>query len=186
MHRAIRFLRDTSHLWILLAIIVSGGAGFLWARSKMIPESFGERGPYRATAIAEIAAFPITLPSDRACQECHKSVADERAESLHVAVRCFHCHGSGQEHMALARKAAASGNVFEPEASEWDGNFFTDIDLFVTQDRATCLACHESQVGMPADFKQIVVADHLEEMDAEEATSRQVCFECHGGHDTAP
>ena len=60
------------------------------------------------------------------------------------------------------------------------------IDLFITQDRATCLVCHESMVGMPEGFKQINVAEHLEDMGAEEVKGRDVCFECHMGHDTAP
>jgi hypothetical protein len=39
---------------------------------------------------------------------------------------------------------------------------------------------------MPADFKKIDVAVHLEEQGASEPLSRETCFECHGGHDTAP
>jgi hypothetical protein len=39
---------------------------------------------------------------------------------------------------------------------------------------------------MPEDFKKTNVAEHLEEMEADEPTSRETCFECHGGHDTAP
>ena len=186
MKRILAFVRDTGHLWILLFMIVAGGAGFLWARTKMIPESYGERGPYRAAALDEIAATPMTLQADRVCLECHTDVGEERAESLHQAVRCFHCHGSGREHVALARDAAESGDSSLPPAAEWDGDFLTEVDLFVTQDRATCLVCHEAQVGMPEDFKKITVAEHLEEMGAEELASRAVCFECHGGHDTAP
>lgn len=186
MQRILTFVRDTGHLWILLLLIVIGGAGFLWARTQMIPESFGERGPYRGDALDEIAAMPMVLPPDHVCLECHTDVGDERAESLHEAVRCFHCHGTGQEHIAMARKAAESDNVSIPAAREWDGDFLTKIDLFVTQDRKTCLVCHETQIGMPEDFKKINVAEHLEDMGADDPTSRDTCFECHGGHDTAP
>jgi hypothetical protein len=38
---------------------------------------------------------------------------------------------------------------------------------------------------MPEDFMKINVAEHLEEMGAEEPESRETCFECHGNHDTA-
>jgi len=180
MQRILTFVRDTGHLWFLLFLIVAGGAGFLWARTKMIPESFGERGPYRADALSELAAKPMVLQADHVCLECHTEVGEERAESLHKAVRCFHCHGAGSAHVALAHEGEESA------AKEWDGNFLTKIDLFITKDRKTCLVCHETQVGMPADFKKINVAEHLEEMGAEDAASRETCFECHGPHDTAP
>lgn len=186
MKRLLTFLRDTGHLWIVLFLILAGGAGFLWARTQMIPASYGERGAYRAAALGEIAAKPMMLPADKVCLECHGDVGEERAESLHKAVLCIHCHGYGREHIALAREVAASGEGSVPPAQPWDGDFFTKIDLYVTQDRATCLACHESRVGMPADFKKINVAEHLEEMGADEPASRETCFECHAGHDTAP
>jgi len=128
----------------------------------------------------------MMLQADKVCLECHTDVGEERAESLHKAVRCIHCHGLALEHVAVARKAAESADVSVPGAEEWDGDFLTSLDLYVTQDRATCLACHESRVGMPADFQKIVVAEHLEEMGASEPASRETCFECHGGHDTAP
>ncbi len=186
MKRILDFFRDTSHLWVLSVLIVAGGAGFLWARTQMVPDGFGDRGPYRAAALDEIAAKPMVLQADRVCLECHEDVGEERAESLHEAVGCFHCHGFGRDHIALARQAAEDANVSVPAAEEWDGDFLTDIDLFITEDRITCLVCHESQVGMPEDFKKIDVAEHLEEMESEEPKSRETCFECHGGHDTAP
>ncbi len=186
MNRIVALWRDTRHLWVLLILVVGIGAVALMARARMVPESYGETGPYRARARDEIAAKPSVLIADATCLECHADVGEERAESLHKAVRCFHCHGVGHEHVALARKAAENPDLSVPPAAEWDGNFRTDIDLYVTEDRATCLACHQAVVGMPEDFKKINVAEHLENMGASETESRETCFECHAGHDTAP
>ena len=179
------FLRDTRHLWTLLVLIVVGCAGFLFARSRLIPESFGQRSPYRADALEEIAAQPSVLYADSVCLKCHVDVEQERAESLHKAVRCMHCHGLGRNHVAQARKAAESSDSQIDPAEKWDGDFLTQLDLYITQDRATCLVCHEAKVGLPEEFKKINVAEHLEEMGAEAPHSRETCFECHGGHDTA-
>lgn len=186
MKRTSSFLRDTIHLWIMLSLIVVVGAGFLFARSQMIPETYGDRGPYRAAALEEIAAKPMVLHADSVCLKCHEDVGEERADTLHEAVRCIHCHGLGREHVTLARRAAESPELTITPAAEWDRDFMTDIDLYITRDRATCLVCHESAVGMPEDFKKIHVAEHLEEMGADEPESRETCFECHAGHDTAP
>jgi hypothetical protein len=180
------FVRDTRHLWTLSFLVIAGGVGFLFIRSQMIPESFGKYGPYRAAAMAELAARPSTFQADSACLTCHEDVGEERAEALHISVGCVHCHGMGRKHIAQAEKAAESPEASIDPAADWDGNFLTEIDLYITMDRATCLACHEAVVGMPEDFQKINVAEHLEEMGAEDPEDRETCFECHGGHDTAP
>jgi hypothetical protein len=179
-------LGDTRHLWVFLFLIVVGGAGFLSMRDRVVPESFGQYGPYRGAALDEIAARPSVVQADSVCLKCHTDVGEERVESLHSSVRCIHCHGLGREHVAQARKAADAPSLTVSPAEEWDGDFLTHIDLYVSQDRALCLACHEATVGMPEDFKMIDVAEHLEEMEAEAPEGRETCFECHGGHDTAP
>lgn len=178
-------LRDTGHLWFLALVIVAVGAGFVVLRGWMVPPSYGAKGPYRADALTQIASAPSVVPADSVCLECHAKVGEERSGSLHKAVRCWHCHGLGTEHVQQARLAAKTEGAKPPPAKPWDGDFQTTIDLFVTKDRATCLVCHESAIGMPEKFKKIVVAQHLEEMGAENSASPDVCFECHGGHDTA-
>ena len=180
------FIADTRHLWMLLVLVVAAGAGFALVREQMVPEDFGEYGPFRTAAMAELAARPSRLQEDATCLECHEDVGEERAEAVHITVRCAHCHGLGEKHIEQARKAEESDNVTIDPAEEWDGDFYTKVDLYITNDRATCLACHEDVVGMPEDFQKINVAEHLEEMEASEPDSPDVCFECHGGHDTAP
>ena len=180
------FVRDSAHLWLLLVLIVAGGVGFLLVRARLVPASYGKTGAYRATALDDNAAKPSRWHSDKTCLECHQNVAEERKDSLHEAVRCFHCHGVGTEHVKLANLAKKTPGTEVPKAQKWDGNFLTKIDLFVTKDKATCLACHQEAVGMPANFKKINVAQHLEDQGASEPNSPEVCSECHKGHNTAP
>lgn len=184
--KALTLWKDTWHLQMLVLLIILAGTGFVFTRGKMIPASYGERGPYRAAALVELQARPSAIPADSTCLECHTNVGHERAESRHKSVRCYHCHGLGLEHIALARQAKVNPNVKLAPATDWDGNFRTALDLYVTKDRETCLSCHAAVVGMPNSFRKIHLAQHLEDMGAENPTSRSVCFECHGGHDTAP
>jgi len=170
----------------LLFFVMMGSVGFLFVRGKMIPKSFGQYGPYRAEAMSELAARPSRFQADAACLACHEDVGEERAEALHISVRCVHCHGLGLEHIAQAEQAAESSEVSIDPAKDWDGKFPTEVDLYISKDRATCLACHKEVVGMPEDFQKINVAEHLEEMEAEDPEGRETCFECHEGHDTAP
>ncbi len=174
--------RHTRHVRVLIFLITVGGASALFVRSQLVPKAFGDRGPYRAAALEQIAAQPSRLSSDSACLKCHSKVQEERAESPHKAVRCMHCHGNGHEHIAAAIQAAVTPGHVIPPAGEWDGDFHSKMDLFITQDRATCLSCHTSVVGMPSSFRSIDMAKHLEEQGAENVSDRNVCFECHTGH----
>lgn len=179
---------DTRHLRILLVLIVLLGTAVSLVRSQLVPASFGVHGPYRDQALADAKSRPSRFQADATCLSCHESVREERAEAVHSVVGCVHCHGLGTEHVKLARRAVQSPDesLAIPPAAEWDGDFLTSLDLYVTQDRATCLVCHRSTPGMPSDFQQINIAEHLRDNEASEPTSRGVCFECHGGHDTAP
>jgi len=176
------FSRNTRHLRILMLLIFTGGGGAFFVRSQMIPADYGQDGPFRHAALAQIAAHPSVLQSDTTCLKCHTNVEEERSESPHAAVRCLHCHGNGKQHIAEATKAAEFPEHAIPSAKKWDGDFRTHTDLFITHDRATCLSCHTSVVGMPESFLSINVAEHLEEQGAEEINSKNVCFECHEGH----
>ncbi len=110
-------LKDTAHLWMLGSALVVGGLGFIVLRGWMTPASYGEKGPYRAEALQQIAARPSVVPADSVCLECHSKVGEERAESLHKVVRCWHCHGLGTEHVREARLAAKTAGAKPPAES---------------------------------------------------------------------
>jgi hypothetical protein len=178
--------RDTRHLWTLLGLLAVAGLAGLMVRSLLVPRDFGEKGPYRTSALADNAALPSLFPADATCHSCHEDVQHERAGKSHEAVRCAHCHGYGTDHVRLAKAARNDPTATIPKAVAWDGDFLTKLDLYNTKDRRICVSCHQAAVGMPAGFKKINVAGHLEEQGASEPLSPETCFECHGGHDTAP
>ena len=182
MNLRLLFSRHARHLWILGFLIVASGAGAFFAREIFVPADYGDLGPYRASALDDIASDPMIFTADNKCLQCHSDVGEAREDSPHKAVACMHCHGNGHEHMKLALAHAEDDSVAIPPAAEWDGDFRTHLDLFVTLDRATCLSCHTRVVGMPASFRSIIVAEHLEEQGAEDVNGRNVCFECHDGH----
>jgi hypothetical protein len=176
------FLRDTRHLQVLFALLLLAGLVAAGLRSQMIPVSYGQYGPYRGDALHEVASLPQILPTDANCIRCHTAVHEERKDSPHTAVQCSHCHGIGKTHMAQALAAAASSDVVPEAAKEWDGHFPSQVDLFITKDRAVCLSCHQTVVGMPPGFRSIDASKHLEEQGAETPSAADVCFECHTGH----
>jgi hypothetical protein len=201
------FSPDSRHLVVLASLLVFGGVAFKLGTRQLVPDTFGDKGPYRAAALEELknsrpavekgAGFlgqdklvrvpkhPL-IPSDAQCLACHAEVGEERKEALHKEVNCYHCHGVGTEHMAQATKAKEAGVEYKSNVQQWDGNFLTKQDLYNTKDRKACLVCHEQVTGMSEDFSSIVVEQHLKEEEAEHPEKVDVCFECHEGHDTAP
>lgn len=178
--------RDLRHLGALAALLATAACGLVAVRTVLRPATYGDVGPYRAAALAENAALPSVFQADAVCHECHTDVQEERSGTLHEAVRCVHCHGRALEHVALARRHRDDPAVDVVPAAAWDGDFLTHQDLFISRDLATCMSCHEAVVGMPASFKKITLAAHLDEQGASDAAARDTCFECHGPHDTAP
>ena len=181
------FSRDTRHVWTLFGLLAVGGLGFLLVRGWLVPDTFGATGPFRGAVLDELKAkWEPTIPADSVCLECHQDVGEERREALHKVVRCYHCHGLGTEHVKEAQAQKANPSAKLTPAAKWDLNFLTSQDLYNTKHQKTCTVCHEQVVGMPKDFRQIVVTTHLEENEPEDPKSPEVCSECHEGHDTAP
>lgn len=179
--------RDMTHVWRLLGVLVVGAVLFNAARMVLVPDTFGDDGPYRAAALGELGdAKAATIPPDSRCLACHEDVGEERSGAAHEAVRCYHCHGLATQHVAEATAAADKPDVKLTPAAAWDLDFDTEQDLYNTKHRKACLVCHEKVIGMPKDFQQIVVDAHLKEEEPENPQDPAVCAECHEGHDTAP
>ena len=60
MNRIFELWRDTRHLWILLFLVVAGGAISWKMRERMVPESYGQAGPYRAAALGPVTSISVS------------------------------------------------------------------------------------------------------------------------------
>lgn len=127
-----------AHLIRMAGLFVVGIAVFLVARAVSIPSDFGLYGHYRAGALDDARARPITFAGQAACVECHSDIGDLRKTARHARVSCEACHGP------LATHAAGE----PPLKPTWpDG-------------RAPCVSCHQQSRSKPASFPQVDVADH--------------------------
>ncbi|HEX6880363.1 MAG TPA: hypothetical protein VF135_08375, partial [Terriglobales bacterium] len=66
--------KDTEHLLRVAAVFVTGILLFLVLRAVFVPRSFGLYGHYRADALQEITARPISYAGHKACADCHDDV----------------------------------------------------------------------------------------------------------------
>lgn len=127
------------HLLRLAVLFVVGILLFVALRWWLVPKDYGKWGPYRAAAVAQIAARPISYAGQATCVDCHTDVADTRKANAHAAISCETCHGPLAKHAADPENPAR-----KPDP------------------RAVCVSCHKADPAKPAAFKTVNVADHAD------------------------
>jgi hypothetical protein len=121
------------------ALFLAGVLAFMGLRWLLVPEGFGRYGHYRAGAIEENRARPVSFAGRAACVECHADVPDVMKGGRHQAIRCEACHGALAAHAAdpSGRKAV------RPDP------------------RTLCASCHAASAARPKGFPQVNVAEHM-------------------------
>jgi Cytochrome c554 and c-prime len=126
------------HLVRVAALFAAGLGVFFVLRAVFVPDGFGVYGHYRAGAIEENRARPVSFAGRAACVECHSDVPDAMKGGKHEGVHCEACHGA---------LAAHAGDPTEKKAERPDS-------------KVLCAHCHAANVARPAGFPQVEVADH--------------------------
>lgn len=75
----------------LIVLIGIFGAAAIGARLYFTDPSYGRYGPYRADAVAEIAADTPIYQGAASCQSCHGERHAEWSAGVHKAVTCEAC-----------------------------------------------------------------------------------------------
>ena len=130
--------KDLEHLIRLAAVMLIALIAFAILRAAVVPRSFGEYGHYRADAIKEIAARPISYAGHDICEACHTDVVDQKKLGKHVVLSCEACHGPQAKH-------ANDPTTVKPPK----------LDTAVV-----CARCHEANSAKPKGFPQVATADH--------------------------
>ncbi|MBI5267218.1 MAG: hypothetical protein HY851_08300 [candidate division Zixibacteria bacterium] len=124
---------------IPLAIIFAAGiTGLLVIRHFLVPDTFGEHGHYRADAVDEIAALPVSYAGYQACVDCHDDIFTAKQSSFHKGLSCETCHGPAGQHVEDQDK-------FKPAKPHG---------------REFCILCHGYNVSRPSGFPQILPNMH--------------------------
>jgi hypothetical protein len=151
----------------LAAVFLLAVIALLVARSVLIPETFGERGHYRAAAVDSIAVHPMKYAGHQECAMCHPDVAAQRLAGNHRGVSCEVCHGPAAAHVAAP----------------------LDVKPTISRDRALCVLCHAYNPSRPTGFPQIDSVTHNPRLPCmgchvahapEPPVPPQDCGACHG------
>ncbi len=136
--------------FIILVLII---IGFLFLRSIIVPESFGQYGWYRGDSVAELRDLPVGYAGSASCgaTDCHKTIYSIWLDSGHKTVNCETCHGALEKHVIDTRVMPVPAN----------------------DSREFCGLCHFKRVARPDGFTQIDPETHGENLN---------CAYCHNPH----
>jgi hypothetical protein len=146
-------MKEAAHLLRLAAILLAGVILFAIARQTIVPAGFGQYGHYRAGALAEIRARPVTYAGRQACWTCHDEVLQVLTKSKHAKIGCEACHG--------------------PQARHADADDPSALKPVRPNTATLCAKCHEQILARPKSIPQVVTAEH---------SGGEPCKSCHQPH----
>jgi hypothetical protein len=126
------------HLVRIAALFGAGVLAFVVLKALLVPEGFGVYGHYRAGALEENRARPVSFAGRAACVECHSDVPDVARGGPHEGIHCEACHGPLAGH---------AGDPTEKKAVRPDS-------------KVVCARCHAANVARPARFPQVEPEKH--------------------------
>jgi hypothetical protein len=132
--------RDFEHLLRMAGLFALGLLVFGIARAELVPKDFGKYGHYRAGAIDDVAASPLSYAGRARCTECHEDVVTAAQPAKHKVIACETCHGALLKH----------ADDPEVETRKLDG-------------QALCLRCHAANTGKPTHQPTVVAKEHSDE-----------------------
>jgi len=130
--------KDSAHLIRIGVVFLLGALVFVAVRAAIIPESYGQFGPYRGKALTNMTSRPVKYAGHEVCENCHPDVTDAKSKGVHAHVNCESCHGPLAKH---ADDPAAVQPVL-PETPK------------------LCMRCHSENIAKPSGFPQINAAEH--------------------------
>lgn len=131
-------LKDYSHLLRMVLLLGAGLIFFLIVRHAIVPKSFGQYGHYRAAALDDIRARPVSFAGRQTCEMCHTDIAETKSKGVHAGVGCESCHGPSAAHT----EDPTGHPAVKPDPA------------------VLCVRCHEANPSKPKTFPQVVSKDH--------------------------
>jgi len=172
----------------LLILFIGFMVVWLVARQEFVPETFGDRGHYRAAAIDSVLAHPISYVGQVECVYCHEEEGELKQGGYHRDVSCEVCHGPGAVHandpepgqlnMPNQRDLCVLCHAFNPSRPTG----FPQIEAMVHNPLEPCVACHEPHDPKPPHTPGTCGACHGE-IARTKAVSHHATLDCTRCHE---
>ena len=101
-------MKEAVHLIRLAALFAVGIILFLVVRQRIVPAGFGKYGHFRAGALDDVRAKPISFAGRETCETCHDDIRTQLASGKHALVNCEACHGHRRITRRIPRRSSRS------------------------------------------------------------------------------
>lgn len=183
-------MEHTKHLWRAAILLVIGATVAVVARFFLLPDSWGEKGYYRADSLSDYMAIDPRHGDETACQPCHADRFAEKLAGKHATVSCEVCHAP----LYFAFLDPEEGIVGDGEAQgAYPAVRYPHADetgklnpMPTDTSHRLCANCHQKLRARPENMPQIVLEEHLVDAGAiekGEEIPEGVCIACHDVHD---
>jgi hypothetical protein len=168
-------MRHAGHFLRLLALVAIAAVGFLFVRSKVVPDDFGVKGPYRLSAVADEAAREPRHLGSEACAECHDDIAAEWTAGKHKTPQCENCHGPGLMHIK---------KVSEDSTAGYPDKILTQYENAINRSTGIheCRWCHLKTFERPSTLKSITSVEQHIASHKGTFSPESKCTDCHNPH----
>ncbi len=155
--------KSYTHVVLVLLILIAVGVAGVMIRPMVIPESMGEFGHYRGTAVEDEMNRPLRNGTNASCLVCHPYIREMHLKGVHKTVSCEFCHGPVADHVEDGKVIA---KLPKKEGAEI---------------KTLCLRCHNQIIrARPKEsIKMISMPQHLEE---KKVRIDHNCNQCHNVH----
>jgi len=181
----------------LLAVFAVAVTALFVMRQKLIPDTFGAVGHYRAAAVESLAVRPVKYAGYQACEACHPELAEKRLSGNHRGVACETCHGPAATHagdpagakpvVPDTRQFCVTCHAYNPSRPTG----FPQIDAVAHNFPKPCTECHDPHAPVPPVVPGECSACHAQiwRQKAVSHHAQLLCTTCHEageGHKTSP
>ena len=175
----------------LAVLFIIAAVALLVARQRLVPQSFGELGHYRADAIDDNVNRELKYAGWRICVECHDDVGEVKQASYHRTLACEVCHGPSYAHtedpeiLPLVPRKRGEACLYCHGYLESRPTGFPQIIERLHNPMKPCIECHDPHDPTPPETPESCSACHAQ-IARTKAISHHAPLDCETCHEAAP
>ncbi len=175
----------------LAVLVIIAAVVLVVARQRLVPQSFGELGHYRADAIQDNVDRELKYAGWQVCIDCHDTEGEVKDASYHRTLACEVCHGPSYAHtedpevLPIVPRERGEACLYCHSYLESRPTGFPQILERLHNPMQACVECHDPHDPTPPETPENCSACHAQ-IARTKAISHHATLDCETCHQVAP